>query len=849
MYCNHCALGIFGCFLPRKRSKRPSPLHSGLLCHHQRGMAVDLFQDPSGSARPNANDSDGSDLQDVKIFDTVSQPASTAERPGPFQKLRSNSIINSLKAIDGGLIKTRNRSESQAQETWGLHSVPELLSDFRRHTSHSHTHLTGGPSSRSGSPVDSRQDCNASFTTADPEYFHGKTKVHHHEHSHEHDQSHSHSHDDHSHDHSHEHTHDHSHVHSHLSESCQADHAYSTQYEQFGESLELPAENTFIERIPAIISLPTSLLAVDYLSIHVGHMSPLICSTMVGGAFMISSGLVTLLVTRNSVQSINQGEINSTLRLAAGSLLLFWACSIIGSVKATLVMAVLFNAPFLYLAWKPLIPSFIYIALLFLQDPIMSSHSSSLAIVFLAYISLTASAWCLHRSEVTVSSFVSLIVGLILIAPALIVSPLRLDILTLLLIATGSFGVYLLSKRDLLPARYNALVNTILGVFLERSVQLKGELGLREALFDLFLALFSMALPPDADRLTGFSGQQGRGVQQWGIIDSILAHDDTKNIFYFLLLNFSFMLIQLLYSILSHSLGLLSDSIHMFFDCLALLVGLVASILSKLPPSTRFPYGFGKVETVSAFTNGFLLIGISAGVVAEAIERISNPVQLEKTGELLIVSVLGLVVNLVGIVAFNHGHSHGEGSGHSHSHSHSGHNHGHGHSHTHSHGGGDDGEQNENMRGIFLHILADTLGSVGVIISTLLMSYFGWAGFDPLASIFIAIMIFLSAMPLLKSSAKTLLLSLNDNQEYRLRDILNDISIMPGVAGYTVPRFWADGGKIRGVIHIQLQFGMDGAALKSKIENRLKEDSGLANIFIQVEPEGSVCWCNEHKIY
>merc|ERR1739838_944800 len=91
----------------------------------------------------------------------------------------------------------------------------------------------------------------------------------------------------------------------------------------------------------------------------------------------------------------------------------------------------------------------------------------------------------------------------------------------------------------------------------------------------------------------------------------------------------------------------------------------------------------------------------------------------------------------------SHGHSHG-GHGHSHDHGHShGHSHDHGHSHGHSHGGTDGDYSTGNMaimQGAFLHILADTLGSVGVIISTILMEQFGWQRADPIASIFIAIM-------------------------------------------------------------------------------------------------------------
>lgn len=68
------------------------------------------------------------------------------------------------------------------------------------------------------------------------------------------------------------------------------------------------------------------------------------------------------------------------------------------------------------------------------------------------------------------------------------------------------------------------------------------------------------------------------------------------------------MTVQAFYGYVTDSLGLLSDSIHMFFDCVALLVGLLAAVMSKWPPSQRFPYGFGKIETLSGFANGILLM-------------------------------------------------------------------------------------------------------------------------------------------------------------------------------------------------------------------------------------------------
>lgn len=161
---------------------------------------------------------------------------------------------------------------------------------------------------------------------------------------------------------------------------------------------------------------------------------------------------------------------------------------------------------------------------------------------------------------------------------------------------------------------------------------------------------------------------------------------------------------------------------------------------------------------------------ISIEIIYEAVERLSSGSEMHRIGELLIVSIAGLLVNLVGIMAFDHGHAHG---------------HDHGHGHGHSHG-------NENMHGIFLHILADTLGSVAVVISTILVHFSGWAGYDPIASCLIAILIFASAVPLVTSTAKSLLLTLPADVEYNIRDTLGGVSALRGVVGYSVPKFWLD---------------------------------------------------------
>ena len=256
-----------------------------------------------------------------------------------------------------------------------------------------------------------------------------------------------------------------------------------------------------------------------------------------------------------------------------------------------------------------------------------------------------------------------------------------------------------------------------------------------------------------------------RWTEDYPLLHSILSQKDTRRIFYFMLLNLAFMVVQSTYGFLTGSLGLISDSIHMFFDCIALGMGICATVMSKWSPSIKFPYGYGKIDTLAGFANGIFLMLISVEIVYEAIERLFGGSDLSRTLELLIVSTLGLAVNLVGILAFEHGHSHGHG----------------GHDHS-----------SENMQGIYLHIMADALGSLAVVVSTILVRFTGWSGFDPLASCMIAILIFASAIPLVYSSATILLLSLDSNIEYNLRDVLAGISGLRGVVGYAVPKFWLD---------------------------------------------------------
>ncbi|XP_015780431.1 PREDICTED: zinc transporter 5-like [Acropora digitifera] len=178
------------------------------------------------------------------------------------------------------------------------------------------------------------------------------------------------------------------------------------------------------------------------------------------------------------------------------------------------------------------------------------------------------------------------------------------------------------------------------------------------------------------------------------LLRQIVEQTESRQIFYFLCLNLMFTGVELLYGVWTNSLGLISDGFHMLFDCTALVIGLCAALMARWKASRTFSYGYGRVEVLSGFVNGLFLVVISVFVFVAGLQRLYDPPKVS-TERLLVVSVGGLVVNLVGIFAFSHAHSHGASSSHGHSnhghsnhgHSHHGHSH-HGHSHHgHSHHG------------------------------------------------------------------------------------------------------------------------------------------------------------------
>jgi zinc transporter 5/7 len=324
------------------------------------------------------------------------------------------------------------------------------------------------------------------------------------------------------------------------------------------------------------------------------------------------------------------------------------------------------------------------------------------------------------------------------------------------------------------------------------------------------------------------------------------------------------MFVEIVVGWLTNSLGLISDAGHMFFDNASLFIGLYASYMARWKADESYTYGYARYEVLAGFVNAIFLIFVALSVVFEALERLWEPPEIH--GEhVLPVSVLGLAVNIVGLVFFHdfahghgdHGHSHGPAPSSSHGHAHGGDAHGHAHSggtcpseaksdHGHAHGGpalsdvdrAAQESHNENMQGVFLHVLADALGSVGVICSSLLIKYFGWNLADPIASLFISILILLSVVPLIKATASPLLSRVPLAMESGFRNAVQQINRLGDVVAVEQPHIWKQHADVIVVtIHVRVRADADEQKVLRQAK-KILASAGANVVTVQIEREG-----------
>lgn len=184
-----------------------------------------------------------------------------------------------------------------------------------------------------------------------------------------------------------------------------------------------------------------------------------------------------------------------------------------------------------------------------------------------------------------------------------------------------------------------------------------------------------------------------------------------------------YMIVEAIGGFLTNSLALLADAGHMLSDSISLAIALIAFKLGEKVASKSKTFGYKRFEILAAVLNGVTLIVIALFIFFEAVKRFANPPEVATTG-MLIVSSIGLAVNiLVAWIMMR----------------------------------GGDVEENLNMKGAYLHVKSDMLGSIGAIAAALLMMFFGWGWADPLASVIVAALVLRSGYFVSKSGLHVLM--------------------------------------------------------------------------------------------
>ncbi len=191
---------------------------------------------------------------------------------------------------------------------------------------------------------------------------------------------------------------------------------------------------------------------------------------------------------------------------------------------------------------------------------------------------------------------------------------------------------------------------------------------------------------------------------------------DVKALRAVLLITAVFLGVEVVGGLLSGSLALLADAGHMLTDVASLLLSLIAFKLASRPRSSSRTFGWRRAEIFAAFLNGIALWGIAGLIGYEAVKRISDPVEI-KGGLMTAVAAAGLLSNIAGGMVLRRSK-----------------------------------ERSLNMRGAFLHVMADGLGSVGVLAAALLIAVTGKTFWDPAVSLAISVLIVLSSVRLVRES-------------------------------------------------------------------------------------------------
>jgi cobalt-zinc-cadmium efflux system protein len=249
----------------------------------------------------------------------------------------------------------------------------------------------------------------------------------------------------------------------------------------------------------------------------------------------------------------------------------------------------------------------------------------------------------------------------------------------------------------------------------------------------------------------------------------------------------------------THSLSLQADAQHILSDVAALGISLIATWLARKPATGKATFGHQRVEIFAALINGLSLLAIAFVIFWEAIHRWQNPETILAL-PMLAVAFIGLVINILNINIL-HSHSHND----------------------------------LNIRGVFLHILADTASSVGVIIAALSVHFLNWLWADTIISLLVATLTAISAIPLVKISILVLLEYAPDT--INPEEVEKSLKSFPGVTEVEKLHIWAINSH-QVILSARVKVDSDSTEEREKLLYRLQihlqQNFGIHDTFLQL---------------
>ncbi len=268
-----------------------------------------------------------------------------------------------------------------------------------------------------------------------------------------------------------------------------------------------------------------------------------------------------------------------------------------------------------------------------------------------------------------------------------------------------------------------------------------------------------------------------------------------------LALTIAYTVVEVVGGIVTGSLALLADAAHMLSDNASLAVALFAAWLAGRPAGPNRTFGYRRAEILAALFNGVALVAISIWIFIEAANRFRDPPEVE-AGLMLAIAAAGLAVNLVA-ARILHGHADG----------------------------------NLNVSAALRHVLADLLGSIGVIAAAAIILATGWEYADPAVSVLIGFLILISSWGILRDSTQILLEGSPAGIE--VEQVGNAMAAMPGVAQVHDLHVWEiTSGFPALAAHVLVGRETDCHAVRRELETMLRERFELEHTTLQLDHEG-----------